>query len=389
VREILIVGAGFAGSVLAQKFASSGHRVTVLEQRSHIGGNCYDFMDEQSVRQHLYGPHIFHTNSTQVSEYLSNYTKWMPYQHKVLGLIDGKLLPIPFNLTGIEACFPAHEANAIKGLLVSKYGMGSKVPILELRKNKDPLLSKLADFIYEKVFLHYTMKQWGQSPDEIDQAVTDRVPVNVSYDDRYFNDSFQMMPLQGYTAIFKKLLMHPSIKVELNVDACERIQLDPDKGTIAYNGSDFAGTLIYTGCIDRLFQYALGKLSYRSLDFDVQYKEGTYQPVTTVNYPTPVIEHAYTRITEYKHMMLSKPENTTIAIEYPMAYDRDGQKGNIPYYPIFTKESQNQYESYKELAKKIPQLTLVGRLAEYRYYNMDAIILRALEVFEELQDANG
>lgn len=383
--DAIIVGAGFAGSVVARKLAEQGKQVLLLEQRNHIGGNAYDYLDENQVLRHEYGPHIFHTNSTKAVEFLSQFTEWFPYEHRVLGYIQDKLVPIPFNLTSIERCFEKEKAEHLKEVLIQEYGLETKVPILELRKNPDPDIQELAEFIFENVFKYYTMKQWGYTVEEIDPAVTGRVPVLVSYDDRYFQDSFQKMPKDGYTKIFERMLDHPNITVRLNTNANSLLTPLPEDGSILFEGETFKGIVVYSGILDALFGYQLGELPYRSLDFDVQSKEGDYQPVGTVNYPTPETVHPYTRISEYKKLMYDAPkEKTTIAIEYPYVYNRKAEKGNIPYYPVFTDESQEKYKGYLELAEKIPNLYPLGRLAEYRYYNMDAIVEHALEFVESI-----
>jgi len=385
--DVIIIGSGFAGSVLAERLANNlDKKVLVIEKRNHIGGNMYDFFDEAGVLQHKYGPHIFHTNHDLVVEYLSRFTEWFPYEHEVLGYVENQLVSIPFNIEGIRTCFPPEKADEMISLLIEKYGEDTKVPILKLREEKNELLKELADFIYENVFLHYTMKQWDLTPDQIDPNVTNRVPVNVSNDQRYFNDNFQLMPKKGYTVIFEQMLDNENIDVLLDTDAMSLLKLDYESGKVYFKDELFDGILVCTGQIDTLFNYQLGELQYRSLDFDVQYKEGTYQPVATVNYPTPKSEHAYTRITEYKHMMQQKPENTSICIEYSLPFDRNAEKGNIPYYPVFTDEGQKKYQDYVDLSEKFKNLYLVGRLAEYRYYNMDAIVHRALEVYQEIKE---
>lgn len=383
--DVIIVGAGYAGSTAARVLAEKGNHVLILEKRNHIGGNAYDYIDENHVRRHEYGPHLFHTNSDKAVEFLSRFTEWYPYEHRVLGYIQGKLVPIPFNLTSIEKVFEKEKADHLKQVLIDTYGMEKKVPILELRKNEDPTIKELAEFIFENVFKYYTMKQWGYTVEEIDPAVTGRVPVHISYDDRYFQDRFQQMPAEGFTPIFEKMLDHENIEVRLNVNAMDLVHVDPEHNTITFEGKPFAGKLIYTGIVDELFGYCLGELPYRSLHFDIQTHTGVFQPVCTVNYPTPEEVHPYTRITEYRHMMAScDSDTTTIAVEYPYAYDKDAEKGNIPYYPVFTGDSQAAYQAYVKLAEKVDNLYLLGRLAEYRYYNMDAIVERAITFAEEL-----
>ena len=379
--DVIVVGAGFAGSTLAQKFTADGKKVLVIESRAQIGGNMYDYIDENGVNRHEYGPHIFHTNSQKVVDYLSNFTEWYPYTHRVLGKVNGFTVPIPFNLKSIEESFDNDKANRLKEALVSSYGMDKKVPILELRKNSDPDVKELANYIYEYVFKYYTMKQWGLSPEEIDPNVTNRVPVNVSYDDRYFADKYQIMPKEGYTKIFEKML--DGVDVRLNTKANDVLTIDLEHNQILFENEVFNGPVIYTGAVDELLDYQLGELPYRSLRFDIETHDGQYQQAATVNYPTPHSKNAYTRITEYKLLMEDYPKDkTTIAIEYPLAYDRKAYEGNIPYYPIFTDSNWAKYEKYCKLIENIGNLYLVGRLAEYKYYNMDAIIEKALNLYE-------
>lgn len=382
--DAVIVGCGFAGSVMAERFAQLDKKVLVLEKRNHIGGNMYDYLDDFGVRVHKYGPHLFHTSRKEVFEYLSEFTEWYPYEHRVLGYVDGKLVPIPFNLKSIEMCFESEMAERIKKTLIETYGLGKKATILELRKNENPDIQILADFVFEKVFKHYTMKQWGLTVDELDPGVTNRVPVYVSYDDRYFQDDFQVMPKEGYTRIFERMLNHPNIDVILSVDAKTRIKLDFETSVILLDNQPFKGPVVFTGALDELLDYRYGPLPYRSEEFDLQSQIGTFQPVGTVNYPTPAEEHGYTRITEYKHMMQEQPAGTTLAIEYPYPFNPDAEKGNIPYYPIFTPQNQTLYERYVEAIKPFGSLHIVGRLAEYKYYNMDAIVYHALKVFERI-----
>ncbi len=385
-KDIVIVGAGFAGAVMAERFANLGKKVLLIEKRNHIAGNMYDYLDDNQVLRHEYGPHIFHTNSKEVVDYLSNFTSWYDYKHCVKGYVNGILCPIPFNFESIDLCFEENKAKRLKQILIDTYGEDKQIPILTLKENENDEIKELADFIFENVFLHYTMKQWGLKPDEIDPNVTARVPVRLSYEDGYFADTYQIMPEHGYTAIFENMLKHDNIEVCLNTEAKERLSLDADTNSIYLDGEKFEGQVIFTGAVDDLFNYELGDLPYRSLDFDVQTKEGIYQEVATVNYPTPKDVHGFTRISEYKLFNPNQSlEKTTIAIEYPLAYDRLADKGNIPYYPIFTQDNQKKYEAYVSLAKQFPQIHLLGRLAEYKYYNMDAIILRALQMFEEIK----
>ncbi|MFV0380333.1 MAG: UDP-galactopyranose mutase [Anaerorhabdus sp.] len=385
--DVIVVGAGFAGATLAERFATiENKKVLVIEKRSHIGGNMYDYIDENKVLRHEYGPHIFHTNSKRVVDYLSTFTSWHSYEHRVLGMVESSLVPIPFNLTSIEKCFDKEKSARLKKSLIKSYGINSKVPILELKKNKDVEIKELAEFIYEHVFKHYTMKQWGLSPEEIDPKVTGRVPILVGEDDRYFQDEYQMMPMDGYTSIFNKMLNHNNIEVRLNTDAKDLIRIDLENNCVFFENKKIDCPVIYTGAVDDLLNYKLGELPYRSLYFEIESFNGTKQSATTINYPTPETEHAFTRITEYKLMMSNYPkESSTLAKEFPKEYNRNAKLGNIPYYPIFTDGNQKKYQDYCDLIKNIKNLHLLGRLAEYKYYNMDSIIERSLKFFDELK----
>ncbi len=379
--DVVVVGAGFAGSVVAERLASSGKKVLLIERRSHIGGNAYDEYDENGLLIHRYGPHIFHTKIKRVWNYLSEFTKWRVYQHRVLGVIEGKKVPIPFNMNSLYSLFPESFARSLERKLIETYGYGVKVPILEMRKSSDPEVKFLSEYVYEKVFLHYTMKQWGVKPEEIDPSVTARVPVYISRDDRYFTDPYQAMPLHGYTVLFENMLFKSTsgknIKIMLNTDFKEIASMDKNRFRIF--GMPFSGAVVYTGPLDYLFDYAHGVLPYRSLKFEfVNYDFEYFQEVGTVNYPN---EYDFTRTTEFKHLSGQKHPRTTVAYEYPRSYEAGK---NEPYYPVPGEESQRSYGRYLEEARKIRGLFLVGRLAEYRYYNMDQIVDRALDVAQEV-----
>jgi len=381
--DYIIVGCGFSGAVLAERLANEQNKILIIDKRNHIAGNMYDYYDHNGVLVHHYGPHLFHTNHKEVYEYLSHFTDWVKYEHKVLGSIHEKLVPIPFNLTSIEKLFSEEKASLLKETLIKEFGNETKVPILELMKSKSPLIKELSQYIYENVFLNYTLKQWGITPEEIDPSVTSRVPVHISYDDRYFQDNYQFMPKEGYTKLFEKLLNHPNIEVKLGLDAKDLIQLDKTNYSIKVNNEAFKGKLIYTGPIDELFNYSHGQLPYRSLEFKFEtHNESYYQPVGTVNYPN---DYAYTRISEYKHFLNQDiPNKTTIVKEYPYPYELGSEFGNIPYYPIIKEENDKLYNIYLNEANQYHQLYLIGRLANYKYYNMDIIILEALKLFHEL-----
>ena len=372
--DCLVIGSGYAGSVAAREMAErGGRRVLVLERRGHVGGNAYDCLDEHGILIHKYGPHIFHTSERRVFDYLSRFTGWRDYQHRVVANVHGRFLPVPFNLTSLHMAFPEEKAARLEDKLLSAYSANARVTILSLRENTDPELREVADYVYENVFVHYTMKQWGQLPEEIDPATTARVPILLSRDDRYFQDPYQGMPLEGYTPLFQRMLDHPRITVELGVDARERMALED--GVIRLDGEPFAGPVIYTGEVDELFSFRFGHLPYRTLDFDFETLEvDRFQPTATVNY---TVSEDYTRITEYKQLTGQVvPGRTTIMKEYSRAYT--GSPGEIPYYAVISPENNALYGRYRDLAGGFSNLHLLGRLAEYKYYNMDAIALRAL-----------
>ena len=393
----LIIGAGFAGAVCARRLAEGGKKVLVLERRSHIGGNAYDCLDDSGVLIHQYGPHIFHTGNKEVFDFLSRFTQWREYQHRVVANIpDGKggrmQYPVPFNLTSLETAFGQEEGKRLGDKLIAAYGAEKKVTILELRQNPDPEIAAIADYVYEHVFVHYTMKQWGQTPEEIDPNTTARVPVFLSRDDRYFQDTYQGMPLEGYTKLFENMLDHPGITVELGVDALKRLELDG--GAILLDGQPFSGQVIFTGQADELFGFQFGPLPYRTLDFEfetwveripgqltprgcVAMSEGDfYQTHGTVNY---TVDRPYTRITEFKHMTLQKlPGVTTIVKEYSKAYSAAPEE--IPYYAIINPENNALYGRYKAEAEKYPTLRLLGRLAVQEVAVEDCRLLGAADI---------
>ena len=377
--DSVIIGAGVAGSVAARELAESGRSVLVLEQRDHIGGNCYDEPDEHGILIHKYGPHIFHTKEKKAYDYLSRFTDWYAFGHEVVANVYGKLIPVPFNLNTLHMVYEKEKADTLEKKLIETFGMGSRVPILKLREQEDPEIRQIADYVYENIFLHYTMKQWGQTPEEIDPAVTGRVPVVISYDNRYFQEPWQGMPLHGYTPMFEKMLDHPKIRVETGVDARSRIRFEEDQ--VILDGEPFCGEVIYTGPVDELFNCCFGRLPYRSLRFDFEYlDQEDYQGHSVVNY---TVSEDFTRITEFKYLTGQKAPGTTIVREYPFAYP--GAEGEIPYYSIANEANQALYEKYRALTEKIPNVWLLGRLAEYKYYNIDAMVMKALELTEKIK----
>lgn len=357
----LIVGAGFAGSVLAERLASQrGERVLVVDKRSHIGGNAYDRTDDNGLLIHQYGPHIFHTNAQSIVDHLSKFTAWRPYEHRVLAEVDGKLLPIPINLDTVNQLYglslEEDEVEAFFAARAEKIG--------QIRTSEDVVVARVGRDLYEKFFQGYTRKQWGLDPSQLDKSVTARVPVRTNRDDRYFNDTFQMMPLQGYTRLFEKMLAHPNIHVLLQTDYADIRDVIPYR------------RVIYTGPVDEYFGYRYGRLPYRSLRFEhVSLDKEWHQPVAVVNYPQT---QDYTRVTEYKHLTGQRHAMTALTYEYPSA------EGD-PYYPIPMETNAQLYRRYEALARATPDVWFVGRLATYRYYNMDQVVGQALATFQKIQ----
>lgn len=379
--DVLIVGAGFAGSTLAQKFAEEGKKVLIIDKRDHIGGNMYEEERKNGVRIHKYGPHIFHTNDYEVFEYLKKFAGFYFYEHRVIGFIDENFVPIPFNFKSLEILFDGKESNEIKEKLLLKYNNTKKVSILELLNDDDTKIKQFGEYVYNKVFVNYTAKQWNIPIEQVDTSVINRVPVLLGYDDRYFQDKYQFMPKNGYNEIFKNMLSHPNIEIRTNIDAKEII--DIKNNDIFLNGKIFNGKVIYTGPLDELFNYEYGPLPYRSLNLQFEDKEENYyQPSSVVNYPN---DEEFTRITEFKYLSNQIVKGkTTILKEYPLTYDYKNES-HVPYYAIFNDDNIKLYEKYRSKASNIKNLYLCGRLAEYKYYNMDAVVRRALDLFEEIK----
>lgn len=358
----LIVGAGFAGSVLAERLATQrGDKVLLIDKRPHIGGNAYDCRDEAGLLIHQYGPHIFHTNSEQIFDYLSQFTEWRPYEHRVLAEVDGKLVPIPINLDTI---------NQLYGLNLTSEEMEDWLaqraePVEEIRTSEDVVVSRVGRELYEKFFRGYTRKQWGIDPSELDKSVTARVPTRTNRDDRYFSDTFQYMPAEGYTRMFERMVGHPNITIMLETDFAEV------KDRIAYK------RLIFTGPMDEYFGFRFGALPYRSLRFEhVTLDKEFHQPVAVVNYP---MQHEYTRVTEYKYLTGQQHPKTSVTYEYP------SDTGD-PYYPVPRPENAERFRQYEALAREEQDVWFVGRLATYRYYNMDQVVGQALAAFRRIEE---
>ena len=378
--DCIIVGAGIAGATVARKLAEeSNKKVLVLERRNHIGGNCYDKPDDHGILIHEYGPHIFHTGDEGVREFLSRFTKWYDFGHEVVAKVGDQLIPVPFNLNTLHMVYDKEKAERLEKKMIEEYGLDSRVPIMKLRESTDADVREIADYVYKNVFLYYTMKQWGQTPEEISPEVTGRVPVVISYDNRYFKDKYQSVPVDGFTPMFAAMLDHPNIEVRTGVD-CSDV-LDFEDGKIYFEKAEFTGDLVYTGALDELFDCKFGRLPYRSLNFQFEHlDQDSFQDHSVVNY---TVSEDFTRITEFKFLTGQKDtDGTTIVREYPFAYT--GAEGEIPYYAILNAENEALYEKYRLLTEDFDKFHLLGRLAEYKYYNIDAMCRKAMELAEEI-----
>jgi UDP-galactopyranose mutase len=365
--KILVIGAGISGSVIANKFANNGDDVFVIDKRDHIAGNCYDYIDKNGILTHRYGPHIFHTQIEEVWNFLTQFTTFNTYMHRVLAIVDGIQTCIPFNLKSLYQVFPNTLAQKLEKKLLEKFQYNTKVPIIDFQKQDDEDLKFLATYIYDKIFANYTAKQWGLKLDELDASVGARVPVYVSQDTRYFQDKYQGMPIGGYTEMVEKMLDHKNIKIQLNTD------FKDVKGEF--------NITIYTGSIDEYFNYSYGTLPYRSVNFKYEERDCEfYQTISQINYPN---NYDFTRITEYKHFYHYKSSpKTTIAKEYSEGFELGK---NERFYPIQNPKNQELYNKYLNEAKKMKNVYFLGRLGDYKYYNMDLCINRVLDLFKEIK----
>lgn len=380
MSKVIIVGAGLSGATMARLFADSGDDVTIIDERMSLGGNVYDHVDKNGILKQDYGPHIFHTNDKEVFDFLSKYTEWEKYEHRVLANIKNKLVPVPFNLTSLQILFPQDKAKRIRKILIDEVGYNKKVPILSLKNHKNEEVRNFAEFVYQNIFYKYTKKQWGLLPEQLGEEVMNRVPVYVSEDDRYFTDKYQFMPKYGFSFMIHNMLCHPNIKFKLGAKASKFISVKD--GTVFLYDKPFDGMVIYTGCIDELFDYKYGVLPYRSLYFKFKtYNKPSYQPSAVVNY---TMNKRFTRISEFTKFTCDKQNKTLIVKEYPQDFLLGD---NIPYYPIPTLQNKSFYNRYQEEAKQYKNLYLLGRLANYKYINMDVAVKNAMELFDKIKNS--
>lgn len=384
MMDCIIVGAGFSGAVLARKLAEECRAtILLLEKRKAVGGNAADRTDSAGVLIHQYGPHIFHTDNAQVMEYLRRFSGWQPYEHRVLGRISGELVPIPFNFRSTATLFPKQQAEMLRRKLTDFFPAQKKVSVLQLVESDDTDIAGFGQYVYDHVFKNYTAKQWGTPIEKVDKATINRVPVILGYDDRYFGDAYQFMPSSGYTRLFENLLRYPGIEVRLGCDASECLSFDSTQNRIYFQGRPFDGPVIWTGPVDELLACRFGELPYRSLDMRFEtLPTDRFQPAAVVNYPN---EEEFTRITEFKQLTLQQiPGVTTVMREYPLPYVRGR---NLPFYPISRPENLARYQKYLHALVEFPNLFLCGRLAEYRYYNMDKAIEQAISLAQKIRKA--
>lgn len=372
--KCLIVGCGLTGAVIARELAERGREVEIWERRSHIGGNMYDYVDAHGFLVQKYGPHAFHTTEKGLFEYVCRFEQWEEY-HLTCGAVwDGKYTPTPFNFKTIDTFYPPEAAARLKGKLKEAFAGRDSAAVVEVLGHPDAEIRGYAAYLFEKDYAPYTAKQWGVSPEGIDPSVLKRVPLRFSYGEGYFDDAYQAMPRHSYSRFFENLLDHPKISVKLGVEALERLAVREDR--LWLDGRPVEHPVVYTGALDELFGCVYGRLPYRSLRFEWRHTEAeSVQEAPVVAYPQA---EGYTRITEFKKLPVQDKPGSSYALEYPLPY-REGEKLE-PYYPVLTKESQAQYAKYEALAQKIPFLTCCGRLADFKYYNMDQALKRALEI---------
>lgn len=383
IYDYIIVGAGLAGGILARKLAEEHNKkILIVERRDHIAGNTYDFNDKHGVKVQKYGPHVLHTNNDEVYQYIIQFCDPIDYRTKCEAVIDGISTPSPFNFKTVDQFYSEEEATILKAKLLEYYDTKASITVVEMLGAKDDDIREFAKFLFEKDYKLYTAKQWNLQPEEIDPSVLKRVPIVLSYGDTYFYDKYEFMPKDGFVSLYENIISYPGIEISLGVDALEHISIDEDKCEVLYDGEIV--NLVYTGAIDELFGYKFGVLPYRSLHFDFKFeKTDSFQNVAIVAYPQV---KGFTRITEYTKMPFQDCNGwTNVVYEYSVKYDKNAEIGNEPYYPVLTEESQKIYELYKVHASNFRNLILCGRLADFKYYNMDQVILRTLELYKTME----
>ncbi|WP_457944669.1 UDP-galactopyranose mutase [Caproiciproducens sp. LBM24188] len=372
--DYLVVGCGLSGCVVARNLAERGHKVTIWERRDHVAGNMYDYVDSYGILVHKYGPHTFHTKKKDLYDYICRFASWEDYKLTCMAEIDGIVTPTPFNFQTIDDFYDPEQAMTLKAHIKAAFGDRQTATVVEVIQHEDPLIRAYGQFLFNKDYSLYTAKQWGVSPDKIDVSILQRVPLRFSYDVGYFDDEYQVMPRSSYTDFFKSLIDHPNITVEFNIDAATRLSIKDSQ--LFLDDQACPCPVVYTGALDELFDCVVGPLPYRSLHFEWMHEDiESKQKAPVVAYPQA---EGYTRITEYKKLPVQKVRGTTYAVEYPLPYHSGSQ--SEPYYPVLTEESKRQYASYKKLANKVDNLYYCGRLADFKYYNMDQALERALEL---------
>ena len=376
--DYLVIGCGLSGAVVARHLAEQGKQVTIWERRDHIGGNMYDYVDEHGFLVQKYGPHTFHTKKKELYDYMCRFGRWQDYKLTCGAAWGGKYTPTPFNFTTIDTFYPTEKAELLKEKLKKAFSGRDTATVVEVLAHPDEDIRGYAEFLFQNDYAPYTAKQWGVSPSEIDPSVLKRVPLRFSYEEGYFDDHYQVMPEQSFTHFFQNLLDHPNIHVELGVEALDHIQIRNDR--IFLDGVPLEIPVVYTGALDELFGGIYGRLPYRSLRFEWKYEDKeSLQDAPVVAYPQ---EAGYTRITEYKKLPVQTGTGTSYALEYPLTYQEGTQQE--PYYPVLTEQSQQQYEQYRRAAEAVPNLICCGRLADFKYYNMDQALEQALNVCENI-----
>lgn len=381
--DIIVVGCGFCGSIIARLAAEKyGKRVLVLDKRNHIAGNMYDEMDKDGFLVQKYGPHVFHTNEDWIFQFVTRFSKWFPYQVFYGVDLDGKCVPAPFGFKAIQMLYKKDEAAELIKRLQEYYPNRDSVPVLELMDCTDKHISALAEMLYEKDYRPYAAKQWNLDPKQLDRSVIARMPIILSDRENYYNEKYEILPELGYTEFFKNMLSYEGIDILLETEACQFFHFDLENGVCSKDGEKVTIPLVFTGALEDIFSSSQ-PLPYRSLYFEYETMEmDSYQPVSILTYPQ---RYAYLRTTEYSKFMKNAPKGkTSVAFEYPVPYDKTARRGNEPYYPILTPDNIAQNDAYLRGLKKIENIFPCGRLADYKYYNMDQVVIRAFEIFHTI-----